>query len=89
MVIPVGAFAIAITANRGCKDTFAIEVMANAIPTGGCANGVGGFALGFAAIGAGEGRFLFREVASTIGFYDRIGAIVNHCRGSRYVSSHL
>ena len=32
--------------------------MENAIPTGGCANGVGGFALGFAAIGTGEGRLM-------------------------------
>jgi hypothetical protein len=56
MLIPVGAFANAKAANRSCKAAFAIGVMAKAIPTGGCANGVGGFALGFTAIGVREGR---------------------------------
>jgi hypothetical protein len=46
---PVGAFAHAKAANRGCKAAFAIWVMAKAI-------GVGEFALGVAAIGLGKGR---------------------------------
>ncbi|MCX5961704.1 MAG: hypothetical protein NT070_00770 [Cyanobacteria bacterium] len=43
---------------RSHKSANEFGVMENAIPKGGFANGVGGFALGFAAIGTGEGRLM-------------------------------